>query len=271
MANRNVEEKMYPIPPEVIKSIQVAKLSSSDENGLKRANFILNSGGYLNGGALKRIKSDFDTNKITASQYALAGGKLMIDWINSELKQARDGEKRSKNVRQDMHVDVNLGTKAYQTPRLNEWWQDIDNYIMTGILNEEKKDKEEPQKNAVAVIVNNDNKFLLLKRSKESDWMPGKWSLVGGRIEKKENPQKAVEREINEETGLTIEKFIKSFSLQRRPNSTEHIFACRYEGDPTDIVLDEENTNYGWYGVSEMKFLDIVPNLIEYITLSFKK
>ena len=255
MANRNVEEKKYPIPPEVIKSIQVAKLSSSDENGLKRANFILNSGGYLNGGALKRIKSDYDTNKITPSQFALAGGKLMIDWINAELKQARDGEERSKNVRQDIHVDVNLGTKAYQTPTLNE----------------EKKDKEEPQKNAVAVIVNNDNKFLLLKRSKESDWMPGKWSLVGGMIEKGENPQQAVEREIKEETGLTIEKFIKTFSLQRRPNSTEHIFACRYEGDPTDIVLNEENTNYGWYGISEMKFLDIVPNLIEYITLSFKK
>jgi 8-oxo-dGTP pyrophosphatase MutT (NUDIX family) len=255
MANRNIEKMMYEIPPEVIKSIQVAKMSLSDKEGLKRANFILNSGGYLNGGALKRIKSDFDSNKMSASQYALAGGKLTIDWIDGVLKQARNAEKSSKNIRQDMHVDVNLGTKAYQTPRLNE----------------EKKDNEEPQKNAVAVIVNNDNKFLLLKRSKESDWMPGKWSLVGGMIEKGENPQQAVEREINEETGLEIEKFVKTFSIQRKPDSIEHIFACRYKGDPTDIVLNNENTNYGWYDVSEMEFLDIVPNLIEYITLSFKK
>ena len=255
MANQELYNKTYKIPSDVLKSIQTALISTPTGNGVKRAKFMLNNG-VITYQAMKKLKHDFDYNNFAdVNQYALAGGNQMKAFIDSTLQQDRDAVKRSKNVRQDMHVDVNLGTKAYQTPTLNE----------------EKKDKEEPQKNAVAVIVNNDNKFLLLKRSKESDWMPGKWSLVGGMIEKGENPQQAVEREIKEETGLTIEKFIKTFSLQRRPNSTEHIFACRYEGDPTDIVLNEENTNYGWYGISEMKFLDIVPNLIEYITLSFKK
>jgi len=135
-------------------------------------------------------------------------------------------------------------------------------------LDEIKKEKD---KNAVAVIMNNDNKILLLKRGDKSPWMPNKWSLVGGGIEKGENPKKACEREILEETGLEIKKFIKSFTIQRHSDSIEHVFACRYSGEPTDIKLDDENSNYGWYDINEMDYLDTVPHLIEYITLVFKK
>jgi len=114
---------------------------------------------------------------------------------------------------------------------------------------------------------------LLLKRSDyEKQWMPNKWALVGGGIEKGESPEEACKREIKEETGLEIKKFVKSFTIQRRPESIEHIFACRYDGDPTDIELDgKENVGYGWYDVEEMDYLDIVPNLVEYIMLVFKK
>jgi 8-oxo-dGTP diphosphatase len=128
------------------------------------------------------------------------------------------------------------------------------------------------KKNAVAVIVNEDNKILLLKRADIKDiWMPNKWALVGGGIEKGETPQQAIKREIQEEIGIEVKKFTKSFSIQRNSDSVEHVFACRYDGDPTDIKLNEENSNYGWYDVEEMKFLDIVPHLMEYITLVFKK
>ena len=97
-------------------------------------------------------------------------------------------------------------------------------------------------------------------------------ALSHGKIEKGESPEEACKREIEEETGLKIKKFIKSFTIQRRPESIEHIFACRYDGDPTDIELDgKENVSYGWYDVEEMDYLDIVPNLVEYIMLVFKK
>jgi mutator protein MutT len=177
----------------------------------------------------------------------------MRRFIEKTLASERNAVKSGKKIKQDMNVDVNLGTKPFQTPRLNE---------------EEKK--EEKRKNAIAVIVNDDNKILLLKRADMKDiWMPGKWALVGGMIEKGETPQKAVEREINEEIGLEIDKFVKTFTIQRNPNSIEYIFACRYSGDPTDISLNEENTNYGWYDMDEMNYLDVVPNLIEYVTLAF--
>jgi mutator protein MutT len=258
--NQYLKDKTYRIPSNVLNGIAVAKASTSNENGLKRANFILKNGN-LTYQAMKRLKNFFDYfNPQTddKTQYALAGGEAMRQFIETSLAQDRAGVARSKETKQDMTSNPNSELMPNSPmPTLNE---------------EKKEKKEEKQKNAVAVIVNNDNKILLLKRGKEAPWMPEKWALVGGAIEKGETPQRAIEREILEEIGLEINKFVRTFTIQRNPESIETVFACRYEGDPTEIELDNaENTNYGWYDVDEMHYLDIVPNLIEYITLSFKK
>ena len=254
MANSQLLDKQYKIPSDVLKGIQMTLITNPQGEGVKRAKFMLNNGA-ITYQAMKRLKNFFDYfNPQTGDkmQYALAGGNGMKQFIEKTLASDRAGVEQSKKVKQIYSVDPMLGTKTAQTPRLNE-------------------DKKELKKNAVAVIVDEDNKILLLKRGNKASWMPSKWGLVGGAIDKDETPKQAVEREILEETNLEINKFIKSFSIQRNPESIEHIFACRYEDDPTDIKLNEENTNYGWYDVDEMKFLDIVPHLIEYITMAFKK
>jgi len=254
MANQELYNKTYRIPPDVLKGIQTTLISNPNGEGVKRAKFMLKNG-ILTYQALKRLKNFFDYfNPETGDkmQYALAGGNLMRNFIETSLNQDRNAVKTSKNVRREMHADVNSELRPNSpTPELNETKKDL-------------------KKNAVAVIVNADNKMLLLKRADIKDiWMPGKWALVGGAIEKGETPEKAVSREIQEETGLNIDKFIKTFSIQRNPDSIEYIFACRYDGDPTDIILNNENSNYGWYDIGEMEFLDIVPNLVEYVTLAF--
>jgi 8-oxo-dGTP diphosphatase len=211
--------------------------------------------------AMKRLKNFFDYFNVQNGdkiQYALAGGELMKSFIDRTLNANRDAVKRSKDVRRDVTSNPNSELKPYQTPRLTE--------------GDNKKEKKELVKNAVAVIVNDDNKILLLKRADEpKTWMPKKWALVGGAIEKGETPEKACKREIKEETDLDIDKFVKTFSIQRNPDSIEHVFACRFKGDESEINLNKENTNYGWFDIKEMKFLDTVPHLIEYITLIFKK
>jgi len=256
--NRELYDKTYRIPPEVLKGIQTTLITNPNGEGVKRAKFMLKNGAVTYQ-VLKRLKNFFDyfnPETDNKTQYALAGGDLMKQFIEKTLATDRAGVKMSKNIKKDMNVDVNLGTKPYQTPRLNE--------------NEKKKDKL--IKNALAVIVNSDNKILLLKRSDEpKTWQPKKWALVGGGVEKGETPEEAVKREIKEEIGVEIKKFVKTFNIQRNPDSIEYLFACRYSGDPTDITLNNEHTNYGWYDIEEMKFLEIVPNLIEYITLVFTK
>jgi 8-oxo-dGTP pyrophosphatase MutT (NUDIX family) len=208
---------------------------------------------------MKRLKNFFDYfNPQTGDkmQYALAGGNAMRQFIEQTLASDRAGVQMTKNVKQDMTANPNSELHAYQTPTLNE----------------DKKKKDDLKKNAIAVVVDEDNKILLLKRSAEpKTWQPNKWALVGGGIEKGESAEEAVKREIKEETGLDVNKFTKSFTIQRNPDSIETIFACRYKGDPTDIKLNNEHTNYGWYDVDEMKFLETVPNLLEYINLVFTK
>jgi 8-oxo-dGTP pyrophosphatase MutT (NUDIX family) len=253
--NQYLKDKQYKIPQEVLKSINVALISNPNNDGIKRAKYLLKNGSitYQEMKRLKNFLDNFNTTPENQMQYYLAGGDLMKSFIDRTLNADRNAVKQSKEVKQMYDVDPMLGTKPTQTPRLNE-------------------DKKELKKNAVAVIVDSDNKILLLKRSsKPNIWQPSKWALVGGEIEKGETPQQAIEREIKEETNLDINKFTKSFSIQKNPDSIEHVFACRYDGDPTDIRLNEENSNYGWYDIDEMKFLDIVPHLIEYITMVFKK
>jgi len=254
--NHYLKDKQYKIPLNILKSIEIAKASTSNRNGLKRANFMLKNG-HLTYQAMKRLKNFFDYfNPQTddQNQFVLAGGQPMKAFIETSLNADRNAVKTGKEVRRDITPNSNSELKPYQIPRLNE-----------------EKKKKEKSKNSVAVIVNNDNKILLLKRGEKAPWMSSKWSLVGGGIEKGETPQQAVEREIEEETGLEVKKFTKSFTIERHADSIEHIFACRYNGEPTDITLDKENSNYGWYDTSEMEYLDIVPHLIEYITLVFKK
>ena len=255
--NSELYNKTYSVPPEVLNGIQASLVSTPHGNGVKRAKNILRAG-KITYQAMKRLKNFFDTfheGPGDVHQYELAGGDMMRNFVNSALQADRDAVETSKERRQDMDADVDMGISiGYDAPELNEAKKELD-------------------KNAVAVIINDDNKILLLKRSDyEKQWMPNKWALVGGGIEKGESPEEACKREIKEETGLEIKKFVKSFTIQRRPESIEHIFACRYDGDPTDIELDgKENVGYGWYDVEEMDYLDIVPNLVEYIMLVFKK
>jgi len=265
MANTELLNKQYKIPSDILKSIEVSKASTSGGNCLKRANFILKNGA-LTYQALKRLKNFFDyfnPENDDRIQYALAGGDLMKSFIERTLNANRDTVKRSKETKREMHANVNSELKPHSSL--------VD-------LHEEKKNKkfnienyDKLKKNALAVIANSDNKILLLKRSDFPDqWMPSKWGLVGGAIEKDEEPEDACEREIMEEIGLEIKKFVEKVVIQRNPDSVEHIFACRYTGEPTDITLNKENSNYGWFDVNEMEFLDIVPNLIDYINLVFK-
>jgi 8-oxo-dGTP pyrophosphatase MutT (NUDIX family) len=258
MANKELYNNTYKIPSDILNSIQKTLISNPNGEGVKRAKFMLKNGA-ITYQAMKRLKNFFDyfnNQNGDMVQYELAGGNLMKSFVDRTLNANRDAVKRSKDVRRDITTNPNSELKPYQTPRLTE----------------ATKEKKELKKNAVAVIVNSDNKILLLKRPNIPKlWMPNKWSLVGGGIEKGESPEKACKREIKEETDLEIDKFVKSFTIQRNTDSIEHVFACRFNGDDSEINLDKENVSYGWFDISEMEFLDTVPHLLEYIALVFIK
>lgn len=268
MANSELYDKTYTIPSDVLKYINTVLISNPNGNGVKRAKSLLKNG-VVTYQTLKRLKNFFDNHHQqngNETQYALAGGDGMQSFVETTLSSDRDAVSRSKKIRSDIHAAPNSELNIDRAST-------IGGSHKKGIesINENANDVT---KNAVAIIVDNSNKMLLLKRGDgggKDIWMPNKWSLVGGGVEKSDNnPEQAIKREILEETGLEIKEFIESFVIKRE-DTIEYIYVCRYNGEDYDIKLDFENSGYGWFSVAEINYLDTVPHLIEYITLVFKK
>jgi 8-oxo-dGTP pyrophosphatase MutT (NUDIX family) len=262
--NSELYNKTYKLPTDILKHIQKVLTSYPNGEGVKRAKHLLKNK-YVTYQSLKRLKNFFDHyNGDNQQQYELAGGNLMKSFVEKTLQNDRDAAKRSDKIKSDITNDPNLGTKPQQTPRLNEYDGSVD-----GTINGAKDDLK---KNALGIIVNNDNQILLLKRNPNIEqWQPGKWALVGGSVEEGETPEEACKREIKEEIGLNINQFKEKFNIQRNPDSIEYIFILKYDDDPLDIRLNFEHIKYGWFSPEEIRFLDYVPNLIDYINIAFKK
>ena len=103
--------------------------------------------------------------------------------------------------------------------------------------------REYPDKPQVAVgaIVINDGRVLLVKRSQPPS--KGLWAIPGGRVELGETLKQAAEREIIEETGLTIRAGdpVYTFSyrlIQRGSNIGPY---SRYESNHPKYIDDNSN------------------------------
>ncbi len=55
-----------------------------------------------------------------------------------------------------------------------------------------------------AILVNKENEILIIKREPDDSYMPNKWELPGGKLERGQDISNALEAEIRQETGLII-------------------------------------------------------------------
>jgi hypothetical protein len=221
--NSKLYNRTYKVPVEILSHIKSTLIANPKNDGIRRAKNILKSGviTYQN---LKRLKNFFDYfNKQDGDkiQYQLAGGNPMKSFVEKTLNGDRDVVSRSKDIRRDVTHNHKSELKPYKAnPRLDE---NVDENI---------------RGNALAVIVNDDGKILLLRRSEcDGCWGSGQWALVGGGVEDGESPEEACTREIFEETGLEIDQLSKGFLIQRNTNSVEYVFKCQYDVDDMDVEL----------------------------------
>lgn len=83
-----------------------------------------------------------------------------------------------------------------------------------------------------------DDSVLMLKRSANSSFEPGAFSLPGGRVEKNESFKQAVIREASEELGITINSEDLEFAHTFYRRGGQHelvacIFKCtKWQGNP---------------------------------------
>ena len=108
-----------------------------------------------------------------------------------------------------------------------------------------------PQKAAIK----NGAKYLILKRAPDSDVYPNRWDFPGGRLEHGEKPEKGLEREVREETGLRVEVKSPEFVFCERINGHFNyhvIFGCRLSGKNAAVKLSGEHTGHRWAAKKEI-------------------
>ncbi len=129
-----------------------------------------------------------------------------------------------------------------------------------------------------ALIINDKNETLLLKRGAKSRNQAGFWSKPGGTVEFGEKIEDAIKREIKEEFGVDIEliKFL-GFTNHIIKEENQHWLSVSYlariiKGEPKNME-PEKHDEIGWFSFDDLpdKLTQTTGELIEEYVKSLKK
>jgi mutator protein MutT len=110
------------------------------------------------------------------------------------------------------------------------------------------------------VIIDNENRVLFLRRSKYHKKYAGELDLPGGHIEKGESINKALDREVLEETSLVVKHAVPFKTI-----GNIYFFHMKY--DFQEIKISEEHVDYNFYRKEDLdrgkKFEKIALEILE--------
>ena len=124
-------------------------------------------------------------------------------------------------------------------------------------MTEIKTTRIEDRLGTIVVLLDEDNKTLVLLRAAESHWAPSKWGFPGGKIEDGESPREAALRETKEETDLIAED-LKIITLKHNLPCVAY-YTRKYTGV---ITIDHEHEDWRWANLEEMTD-DMAPGVKE--------
>jgi 8-oxo-dGTP diphosphatase len=105
-----------------------------------------------------------------------------------------------------------------------------------------------------AIIKDEDDKILILKRSIDSRSNPHCWELPGGKVEPGESFDHALVREIQEETGLNISLKRTAGAVQQDLTHINSVHVIMYvDVESGDFQISDEHENFQWAHMEEIK------------------
>jgi 8-oxo-dGTP pyrophosphatase MutT (NUDIX family) len=143
-------------------------------------------------------------------------------------------------------------------------------------------DKLPYRKSTVALILNKENKILIIQKN---SYTPDQWDFPGGGIDGNEKPEETILRELSEELGsdkfeilkrdknLDKYKWSKEYILERFKKYGELYrgqervrFLVKFLGNNDEIKIeDDENRKFKWIKIEELKKYLIIPGYFEKI------
>ena len=148
----------------------------------------------------------------------------------------------------------------------------------------EINDKELHRITTTCIIYNNENKYLVTKRSPNKKVHPNKWTVPGGGLNTDDyidTPQthgnagwygaveKALLREIKEEVNVEIDKAKYLLDLTFiRPDGVPVLVLSYYAAYVSgEVLLDEDAVEFKWVSLEEVKELDLIAGIYEEIEM----
>ena len=112
---------------------------------------------------------------------------------------------------------------------------------------------------AVAVIFNEENKVLIVKRSEAVDTFKGHWCFPGGGADEGETSEECAARETYEETKIKIkpDTLIYCYTITKdEDKDIDFYIATNWKGK---VEIDWESSDYQWIEVSKLKDVKFLP------------
>lgn len=126
---------------------------------------------------------------------------------------------------------------------------------------------------AVRAVIKKDNKYLIIRESGQyaGGTNHSKYDFPGGKVEIGESIQSAIEREVEEETGIKIKVIAPFFVDEWRPiikNEQIQIIGIFFMCEPLslDIKLSADHDDYQWVSLDEypqFALIDATKNAFE--------
>ena len=125
------------------------------------------------------------------------------------------------------------------------------------------------KKRHAAVAVVDGNRVLIMQRSITDPWMPCKWALPGGGVDDGETFIQGLIRELKEETHLDITDPSQLIQVKTTENGKMKFYLANNihmgKVDLEKASHGYEHQTHHWATKEELKFMDLVPELGEFL------
>lgn len=110
---------------------------------------------------------------------------------------------------------------------------------------------------ADVIVLDSENKVLMLKRRNDDTFEPGVWGLPGGKIEPGESALAGATRELMEEAGLEFNELEPVDVIDNGDGTSSSYFSAVWDSE-NPPVLSEEHTEFKFFSAEELKDLPVI-------------